>query len=167
MFRDSAGKNADCDRDQHKAVEYYKLAAAQGHEKACLNLGCMYNEGKGVCQDLDAALRYYNLAIGRGNAKAKSAKAAMLKSSLWSEHEHLKAKYPDRPLPPELQERLEDKRVKRFPGLEEGILGPVAPGVMKPSDMNDDPISNMPGAGHVLTYSGEDQPLVPADFRSM
>ena len=54
----------------------------------------------------------------------------MLGSTLWQEHLHLQAKYPDRPLPPELQKRMEDKRVKRFPDLQEGIPGPIAPGVI-------------------------------------
>ena len=32
---------------------------------------------------------------------------------------------------------------------------------MTPKDMNDDPMSNMPGVGHIFTYAGNDQPLVP------
>ena len=39
--------------------------------------------------------------------------------------------------------------------------------VMAPRDMNDDTMSNMPGAGQVFTYAGDNQPLVPMGLDAM
>lgn len=45
---------------------YYQLAADQGHKTAQWNLGSMYEDGLGVAQSYDKAVKYYQLAADQG-----------------------------------------------------------------------------------------------------
>ena len=58
-------------RDVQKALEYYRLSAAQGNADANYTLGQMYEKGQGVPNDLKEAVRLYQLASGQGSAEAK------------------------------------------------------------------------------------------------
>jgi TPR repeat protein len=57
-------------RDAAAAALLYAAAAQQQHAAACSNLGAMYEYGLGVKQDLQEALRLYDLAGSLGNSVA-------------------------------------------------------------------------------------------------
>ena len=58
-------------KDEAEAVEWYRLAAEQGHAQAQLNLGILYDNGLGVKQDYAEAIRWYRQAAAQGNAQAQ------------------------------------------------------------------------------------------------
>ena len=45
-----------CDKDEKKAVAWWRKAAAQGHAEAQFNLGICYETGNGVAQDAALAV---------------------------------------------------------------------------------------------------------------
>ncbi|MBF0247609.1 MAG: sel1 repeat family protein, partial [Alphaproteobacteria bacterium] len=51
--------------DYGKAIEFYSLAAAQGHGGAQFILGSMYEEGWGVKQDLIKAYAWVKMSLAR------------------------------------------------------------------------------------------------------
>jgi len=51
-------------------VQYFKMAADQGHSEGQLNLGTLYFSGDGVKQDYSKALTYFALAAQQGNLVA-------------------------------------------------------------------------------------------------
>ena len=53
-------------QDYAAAVEQYRLAAAQGYDRAQCDLGRMYSKGYGVAQDHAEALRWIKLAAAQG-----------------------------------------------------------------------------------------------------
>lgn len=53
------------------AVKWYRLAADQGYEYAQYNLGCMYEDGRGVKRSYKDAVKWYRLAADQGNARAQ------------------------------------------------------------------------------------------------
>ncbi|KAK8847173.1 hypothetical protein M9Y10_019756 [Tritrichomonas musculus] len=53
-----------------KAIHYLKLAGDHGNSDALLNLGDIYNEGKGVNVDHELAFKYFNLAASFNNPVA-------------------------------------------------------------------------------------------------
>ena len=55
-----------------KAVEFYTLAANQGHANAQYNLGACYYNGEGVAKDLSKAVEFYTLAAKQGDAGAQN-----------------------------------------------------------------------------------------------
>jgi len=57
--------------NMQKAFDWYKKAAEQGHESSQLNLGVMYNQGRGVKRDYVEAAHWYEKAAAQGNAKAQ------------------------------------------------------------------------------------------------
>ena len=61
---DNAGQYA-------KAVEWFRIAAEQGHADAQCDLGYMYGSGRGVTQDYAEAVRWYRKAAEQGNADAQ------------------------------------------------------------------------------------------------
>jgi len=56
--------------DYAQAVAFYRLAAAQGLDRAQSQLACMYDIGIGVAQDHAEALRLYQLAAAQGHPAA-------------------------------------------------------------------------------------------------
>jgi TPR repeat protein len=50
------------DQDEAQAIQYYSMAADQGHAAAQFDLGSMYANGQGVAADDFAAMRFYRLA---------------------------------------------------------------------------------------------------------
>jgi TPR repeat protein len=58
-------------QDYVEAVQWYRLAADQGHAKAQCNLGGMYDQGRGVRQDYVEAVKWYRLGADQGNADAQ------------------------------------------------------------------------------------------------
>lgn len=48
-----------------------RLAADQGNAKAQVNLGVMYDNGRGVWPDYAQAVKWYRLAADQGNASAQ------------------------------------------------------------------------------------------------
>ena len=61
-------------RDLQKAVKWYRLAAAQEHIKALLNLGMIYERGygQGIRRDYREAVKWYRLAAERGSSGAQA-----------------------------------------------------------------------------------------------
>ena len=59
------------DKDEVKAVEWLKLAAAQGNAPAQFNLAWCFIQGKGVDKDEVKAAHLYKLAAAQGNAGAQ------------------------------------------------------------------------------------------------
>jgi hypothetical protein len=53
--------------DYAQAAGWYQKAAAQGHPRAMMNLGFLYEQGRGVKQDMAAALALYRKAAGLGD----------------------------------------------------------------------------------------------------
>ena len=51
-------------------MEFYRLAAAQGHASAMVNLGVMYVTGQGVGQSNQMARKWWVRAAEQGNEKA-------------------------------------------------------------------------------------------------
>src|SRR5262249_19851201 len=58
-------------QDEAEALKWFRLAAAQGHARAQLNLGLLYATGEGVPQDDAEALRWFHLAAAQGEAGAQ------------------------------------------------------------------------------------------------
>ncbi|RYG69960.1 sel1 repeat family protein [archaeon] len=56
--------------DPKKAVQYYRMAAAQNHPTALLNIGLCYVRGEGVEQDFREAIRLFKLAGEQGYSRA-------------------------------------------------------------------------------------------------
>ena len=64
-------------RNAEVAAQQYAAAAALRHAAACSNLGAMFEYGLGVKQDLNEALRLYELAASLGNSVAPDNCAAL------------------------------------------------------------------------------------------
>src|SRR5690606_12617116 len=60
------------DKDEEKAAKLYIQAADQGHPKAQLEAGIIYESGIYVKKDYKEALHYYQEALKRGNTLAKN-----------------------------------------------------------------------------------------------
>ena len=60
-------------KDEGKAVQYYKMAAKQGHPRAQCGLGLCYLEGTGVAKDEGKAVQYWKMAAEQGHAEAQAA----------------------------------------------------------------------------------------------
>ena len=58
-------------REMNEVVKLWRLAAEQGHVDAQFNLGCMYENGRGVKQDYSEAVRWYRMAAEQGYADAQ------------------------------------------------------------------------------------------------
>jgi len=54
------------ERSERAAAEQFSLAAANGDSFAQVNLGNMYEVGKGVAQDTDKAISLYRQAAAQG-----------------------------------------------------------------------------------------------------
>lgn len=50
-----------------EALNWYRLAAAQGHAAAASNLGAMYKSGRGVATDLVYAYMWSSISVTNGN----------------------------------------------------------------------------------------------------
>lgn len=61
------GNGDGIDKDPAKGVEYYKIAAENGHSGAQNNLGLAYWYGNGVRQDLGQAARWFEQASKNGS----------------------------------------------------------------------------------------------------
>ena len=59
------------EKDETKAVEWYRKAAEQGYAYAQNNLGTMYLNGKGVTQDYAEALKWYHKSAEQGYVRAQ------------------------------------------------------------------------------------------------
>ena len=57
--------------DYAQALKIFKPLATQGHAQAQLNLGVMYDNGKGVTQHYKEAMKWYRLAAEQGNPSAQ------------------------------------------------------------------------------------------------
>ncbi len=55
-----------------QAIELFLPLATQGNANAQYNLGLMYDEGKGVTQDYQEAIKWYRLAAEQGHESAQS-----------------------------------------------------------------------------------------------
>eukprot|EP00455_Lapot_gusevi_P053776 TRINITY_DN8474_c0_g1_i1.p1 TRINITY_DN8474_c0_g1~~TRINITY_DN8474_c0_g1_i1.p1 ORF type:complete len:180 (-),score=41.08 TRINITY_DN8474_c0_g1_i1:828-1367(-) len=65
------GKSEGVAVDMVQAVQFYRLAAEQGHAQAQRNLGC-YRYGRGVAGDMEQAARFYWMAAQQGHVQAHS-----------------------------------------------------------------------------------------------
>jgi TPR repeat protein len=59
-------------QDYAKAREWYEKAAEKGDTTAMVNLGLLYDNGRGVAQDYAKAREWYEKAADRGVPKAKA-----------------------------------------------------------------------------------------------
>jgi TPR repeat protein len=59
-------------QEDAEAVNWYRLAAAQGLAKAQVNLGYLYSMGRGVVKDDTEAANWYRLAAAQGHAGAQA-----------------------------------------------------------------------------------------------
>ena len=69
--------NQDHGTKASTTVEEYRKAAAQGDANAQYNLGVMYDNGDGVTQDYQTALKWYRKAAAQGDATAQYALGVM------------------------------------------------------------------------------------------
>lgn len=67
MYRNGDGVQ----KDNARAVHWYRLAAMQGNAGAQSGLGFMYHDGEGVLKDEAEAVRWYRLAAEQGDASAQ------------------------------------------------------------------------------------------------
>ena len=58
--------------DDATAFMEWKILADQGNVEAQVNLGLMYDNGRGVDQDYKQAVKWYQLAADQGNALAQN-----------------------------------------------------------------------------------------------
>ncbi|KAJ3041645.1 hypothetical protein HDV00_008922 [Rhizophlyctis rosea] len=58
------------EKNEREAIRYYRMAAAQGHQEAQWNVGCMLEKGKGCTRDEKEAIRFYELAAKQGHEGA-------------------------------------------------------------------------------------------------
>lgn len=63
--------NMDLERDYGRAVEWYRLAAAQGVAAAQNNLGLMYAQGRGVARDVGRAAELWSAASKQNHDMAQ------------------------------------------------------------------------------------------------
>ncbi len=66
------GMKAYENEDYEKALNEWLLLGKSGHVKAQLNIGIMYEFGKGVSKNYFEAIKWYELAAKQGNVKAQS-----------------------------------------------------------------------------------------------
>jgi TPR repeat protein len=66
----SALETAETGADVAQAAEYYERAAQAGHLEASVSLGVLYQEGRGVTQDLDRARTLYETAAEKNHPRA-------------------------------------------------------------------------------------------------
>ena len=59
------------EKDEQKAVEWYKKAAEQGYASAQFNLAVCYENGTGVEKDEQEAVEWYKKAAEQGYASAQ------------------------------------------------------------------------------------------------
>jgi TPR repeat protein len=57
-------------RDYKQAIKWYRLAAVQGHSDACISLGRIYWEGRGVARDHTASMKWFKKGAALGGASA-------------------------------------------------------------------------------------------------
>lgn len=67
----AAGRDAYDAGDYTAAVEHWRRAADMGHAAAEFRLGAMYEEGKGVAQDMGRAVEWYRRAAEHGSERAQ------------------------------------------------------------------------------------------------
>ena len=63
--------------DFRQAAEWFLKSAEQECEIAQINLGYLFENGKGVPVDYPEAQKWYRLAMARGNARAKKAMTSL------------------------------------------------------------------------------------------
>lgn len=63
-------KGRGVEKNENKAIEFYKLAAGQGSANAAFNLAVMAMKGEGVATNLSLAKQWGLLAEQRGNPRA-------------------------------------------------------------------------------------------------
>ena len=65
------GVNAYEAGNYEKAIDFFEKADKQGNIEAIVDLGIMYENGQGVQQDLDKALKLYQKGADKGSDRAK------------------------------------------------------------------------------------------------
>lgn len=55
-----------------KAIEWYRMAAMQGHDEAQKSMGDIMSDGLGVASDSEEARKWYQLAADQGNMEAQT-----------------------------------------------------------------------------------------------
>ena len=65
------GLNAARTGDFATALSEWKPLAEQGDATAQINLGVMYEDGKGVSRDYESAVKWYRLAAEQGDVRAQ------------------------------------------------------------------------------------------------
>ena len=62
-YLETKGNKYFYDQDYEVALEYYRLAAAMGNDKAIGNIGYCYMYGIGVPEEIDIAFSYFKIAM--------------------------------------------------------------------------------------------------------
>jgi TPR repeat protein len=65
------GNGQGVEQSYEKAVEYYTMAAEQGHPCGQCILGSMFYNGQGVEQSYEKAVEYYTMAAEQGHPVAQ------------------------------------------------------------------------------------------------
>ena len=68
-----------------------RSAAQQGHAKAQVNLGALYQDGQGVERDFTEAVQWYRRAAAQGSAKGQYALAVMYRKGLGVPRDYVRA----------------------------------------------------------------------------
>ena len=122
----SAG-GKDVKQSFEKAAEYYAKGARHGDPKSMLELGTMYEDGRGVSKDAREAARYYLMAAEKGYAPAQLAYGALLESGKGVEEIDLEKALQYFKLAAEQGCENSQHQVFRVPAQLEHRLGPPSP----------------------------------------
>ena len=87
MYRNGEG----VERDENKAVKWYRKAAEQGDGNAQYNLGLMYEMGRGIYRDEKKAVKCYRRAAEQGLARAQLCLGLMYECGTGVEQDDTKA----------------------------------------------------------------------------
>lgn len=68
---DKLGVNCCAKQEYGSAFQWFKIAAERGDAESQFHLGCLYEEGKGVAQNIAKALEWYMKAAEQGYEDAK------------------------------------------------------------------------------------------------
>lgn len=88
----------DIQENYEEAMKWYKVAADMLNSEACLFIGYMYGEGKGVTKDLNEAMRWYKKCVDFGDCTGQfmgdpNANAGMASCNIGNFYDELEKDY--------------------------------------------------------------------------
>ena len=78
-------RRAGTEKDNTKAVKWYRMAAEQGHRNSQYNLAVMYAKGRGVEQNYTEAFKWYKRAAEQGDATSQAILGMMCAKGIGTE----------------------------------------------------------------------------------